>query len=754
MRTKIMHLCNMGLALLLAAALCISLLPGMAMTVDAATPSKTISASIKFFNHTGKRITELYFEDSNAEDYGDEYLSVRKFRYWSNNRYIMVPLEFRRSDSLDFFIRYSDGSGYEAKGLKLAKAKASNSVIDLTRSRVSLKVKNKKVASVRFVKKENTAPSVTGVRLNKTTATLMAGQTMNLTAAVSPSGANKKVTWTSGNTSVATVNSVGKVTGVNPGTTTITARTTDGGYTASCRVTVTEKMVTFSISFYNNTGKWINELYFEDSDADDYGEEYLAASGLTGWGNKTTIQVPMTFTQEAALDFYIRCSDGTEYEAKGLALAKAQASGTKIELTLSHAALSVYGSIQATADFKKKNSANDTSVKLNKTSLSLKTGNTAYLSATVSSSGANKKVIWTSSDPSIAAVSSTGKVTGIKAGTATITATTVDGGYTAACQVTVTAGMISATINFYNKTGKQIDELYFEENGNSSWGEEYLATQNMRYWTAGKYIRVPLKFTPDASLDFYIRCSDGSAYEARGLSLAKAKASGVKIELTLSGVSLVVDGAMAAAASFVQKEAPTAADTALSDADWAALQSNYNALAKAYNEVADLYNSDQIKANKDLEAVMKEAKNLIEQMGMIDRRGLSTADGQKLNEAMKETAEALEKIVTAMEVIPAARTMNVKFINGTTVDFTNFSAKPQGGTGSSPVTLKAGFGETTLQFTAADNVSAFEITFVESANNQPYTMTVTFDSSVKDGDMLTVQFHVNEATQEIVYSQI
>lgn len=141
-------------------------------------------------------------------------------------------------------------------------------------------------------------------------------------------------------------------------------------------------------------------------------------------------------------------------------------------------------------------------------------------------------------------------------------------------------------------------------------------------------------------------------------------------------------------------------------------------------------------------------------MGTIERGGLSLADGQKLNEAMKETAEALEIIVEAVEVIPSARTINVKFVNGTTVDFTNFSAKPQGGAGSKPEILKGGFGETTLQFTVADNVSAFEISFVESANNQPYTMTVAFDSSVKDGDMLTVQFNVNETTQEIVYSQM
>ena len=337
------------------------------------------------------------------------------------------------------------------------------------------------------------------------------------------------------------------------------------------------------------------------------------------------------------------------------------ADGSKIELTLSQATLSVNGRIVASAAFSKKKSSNQiTSVKLNKTSLSLNIGGAGYLRATVSPSSADAKVTWASSDPSVASVSSSGKVTGIKAGTATITATTVDGGHTASCKVTVAAKTISASINFYNRTGKQINELYFEESGNSSWDEEYLATQNFRYWTNGKYIQVPLKFTTDASLDFYIRCKDGSAYEARGLSLEKAKVLGTKIEFTASAVSLFVDGVVVSTATFVQKEAPA----------------------------------------------------------------------------------------------PAARTINVKFVNGTTADFTNFTARPQGGAGSSPETLKANFGETTLQFTVADDVSVFEINFVESVNNQPYTMAVTFDSSVKDGGTLTVQFNVDEATQQIVYSQI
>ncbi|MBK4831626.1 hypothetical protein CU001_0677 [Enterococcus faecium] len=46
---------------------------------------------------------------------------------------------------------------------------------------------------------------------------------------------------------------------------------------------------------------------------------------------------------------------------------------------------------------------------------------------------------WKSSDATIAGVDSTGKVSGVKAGTADITVTTKDGSKTAKCTVTVTA---------------------------------------------------------------------------------------------------------------------------------------------------------------------------------------------------------------------------------------------------------------------------------------------------------------------------
>jgi len=81
---------------------------------------------------------------------------------------------------------------------------------------------------------------VTSVSVTPGSATINVGATQQLTAAISPSNAsNKNVTWTSNNTSVATVSSTGLVTGVAAGTATITVTTQDGDKTASSAITVT-----------------------------------------------------------------------------------------------------------------------------------------------------------------------------------------------------------------------------------------------------------------------------------------------------------------------------------------------------------------------------------------------------------------------------------------------------------------------------------------------------------------------------------
>ena len=90
-----------------------------------------------------------------------------------------------------------------------------------------------------------------------------------------------------------------------------------------------------------------------------------------------------------------------------------------------------------------------TSLTLNKTSLTVNKGATSTLSATAGPSDANNKTVkWTTSDSSVATVSSAGEVKGVKRGTATITATAADGsGKKATCSVTVKQPVTSLTLN-------------------------------------------------------------------------------------------------------------------------------------------------------------------------------------------------------------------------------------------------------------------------------------------------------------------
>lgn len=83
---------------------------------------------------------------------------------------------------------------------------------------------------------------------------------------------------------------------------------------------------------------------------------------------------------------------------------------------------------------------NVTGVTLDQTALTVETGKTTQLKATVAPANAtNKGLNWASDNESIATVDSNGKVTAVKAGTANIKVGTKDGNKSAQCKVTVTA---------------------------------------------------------------------------------------------------------------------------------------------------------------------------------------------------------------------------------------------------------------------------------------------------------------------------
>ena len=84
-------------------------------------------------------------------------------------------------------------------------------------------------------------PTLKGIAFSATEVKLKVGQTQTLTVIYTPSYAsNKKVTWTSGDSSVASVSAEGMITAIAEGSTTVTAKSEEGGFTASCAVTVSK----------------------------------------------------------------------------------------------------------------------------------------------------------------------------------------------------------------------------------------------------------------------------------------------------------------------------------------------------------------------------------------------------------------------------------------------------------------------------------------------------------------------------------
>lgn len=114
-------------------------------------------------------------------------------------------------------------------------------------------------------------------------------------------------------------------------------------------------------------------------------------------------------------------------------------------------------------------SAAVTGIELSKSELSLKEGKSETLIAVVSpDNAANKKVVWKSSNESVATVDTNGKVTALKAGRTTITVITDDGGKEAVCKVTVQS---SASV----KGGRTVLAYLAADNSLSTFALEDLA---------------------------------------------------------------------------------------------------------------------------------------------------------------------------------------------------------------------------------------------------------------------------------------
>ena len=292
---------------------------------------------------------------------------------------------------------------------------------------VTAKTSNGLTAKVTVTVKENTnIVKPTGVTITPASLTLTAGESASLTATVTPSNAtDKSVTWTSSDTSVATV-SGGNVTAVAQGSATITA-TTSNGKTATANVTVEGKSVTYIENgiYFEKPSGWgsgIN-VYMYDAGSDTTIGTAWPGTAMKPDGNGVFYY---EYTPTSSLTKVI-FNDGNNQ------IPGAQMPG------FDYVNRGYYTSNGYQHTVEKQSKVDVTSVTLSKTSASVAKGSTVTLTATVAPSNAtNKSITWSSSNSSVATVSG-GVVTGVSAGTATIKAT-ASNGVSASATITVTGG--------------------------------------------------------------------------------------------------------------------------------------------------------------------------------------------------------------------------------------------------------------------------------------------------------------------------
>lgn len=480
-------------------------------------------------------------------------------------------------------------------------------------------------------------PAPSSVKISPKKLTLTEGKTKQLTCKIKPAGANKKLTWSSSNSAVATVSSKGLVTGIKAGTATITVKATANKKKAKCKVTVEKakpQTISATIRFYNYTGKQIDEFYFEDSNVGDYGDEYLETRNFEYWSSNKYIDVPLKFKTTASLDLFIRCSDDTEYEATGLSLSKAEAKNTRIDLTSSEVVLKVNNKKITSVPFKKQNTdTDDTSVKPDAADLVIGNKNFSNIKIDNIKKNGNSLVGFDVSYTMAAFLASApGR---ISINTQVFKASYPDNSYGDFTDM----GKYAKNHNYASFPATPADCGFVTWNTPIAKGDSayYDGTATFKQPGGGKTQKLSVVF-PENTIPLN---TEKTYYVYLWTNYGKKTYPDALLYTFTTNKGEFVPG--------------TASDsTGISDKDWNTLQNNYSLMANAYNEVANLYNSDQIKANKDIEAAMTQAANLIEEMGQIERASLSASDEQTLNEAMLNTLEALEKFVDAMEVVPSA----------------------------------------------------------------------------------------------------
>lgn len=281
---------------------------------------------------------------------------------------------------------------------------------------------------------------VTSIALDKTNLSLTVGDAATLVATVLPQdAADRSVIWESTNHSIATVDAEGNVSAISAGAVTITATTTDGGLLAGCEVTVTASDVPGPPDPPEPQVIHVTSIALDKTSCElEVGASLmLNADVLPEDADDKSCSWSSTNSGIAAVD-----ADG-KVTAIASGTATITATTTDGQLTASCTVTVFVPEIPV---------VHVSSIALDRTSLNLAVGEYATLKATVLPENAEDRSFnWRSSNQSIARIDADGRVSALSAGTVTITATTTDGGLTAACEVTVYTPYIDVTSVTLNK---------------------------------------------------------------------------------------------------------------------------------------------------------------------------------------------------------------------------------------------------------------------------------------------------------------
>ena len=345
--------------------------------------------------------------------------------------------------------------------------------------------------------------SVTGLKLASSEKIVYMGETTTIGYTVLPTTAgNKKVTWSSTKPSVATVNaSTGLITPVAVGETTIIARTVEGNFMGTCTIYVKEQAKGISIGLRDvvvHVGEEYKIPYTLNPASSTevnitWTSTNTAVATVTDKGVVKGVAQGSTIIMAKLINGEIAyCNVVVEEEVSGLQLNYDKKTIYKDKSFTLKATVTPNGATNPNVTFESSNESvatvsskgkvtgkktgtaiitvttkengykafcvvtvkqNVTKIKLNYSSYKLGYKKSVQLKATVTTTASNKKIKWTSSNPSVASVNSSGKVTAKKYGTTTITATATDGSKVkATCKIQVVRLVTSVKLNRYSMT--------------------------------------------------------------------------------------------------------------------------------------------------------------------------------------------------------------------------------------------------------------------------------------------------------------